>query len=184
MTRNPGTDDLSISRPRSTFAIDRLNGSPRQELIQELLLVCHSRKWAERVADARPYVDGQQLLAQADRVWQELDPADWLEALHGHPRIGEDGGTSREFSAAEQSGMADADGTVRAAIAEGNRLYEARFGHVFLISAEGRSPQDIVKNLRARLQNEASLEVQTAAQEHRRITRLRLQKLLATQGSR
>ena len=159
-------------------AIDRLNGLPRPVLIQELLLVCHSPRWAERVADARPYVGQQQLLEQADRSWQALDPADWLEALRGHPRIGEDGGSSRDFSATEQAGMADADSEVRAAIADGNRAYEARFGHVFLISAEGRSPQKILTNLQARLQNEATLEVQIAAQEHRRITSLRLQKLL------
>ncbi len=161
-------------------AIDRLNDLPRRALIQELLLVCHSLRWAERVTDARPYVDQQQLLEKADHVWQELDPADWLEALHGHPRIGEDGGSSREYSVAEQSGMADADAAVRAAIAEGNRIYEARFGHVFLISAAGRSPHDILANLQARLENEATLELQVAAQEHRRITRLRLQKMLAS----
>lgn len=164
----------------SASVIDRLNGLSRRALIKELLLVCHSLRWAERVTDARPYVDQQQLLDQADHVWQELDPADWLEALHGHPRIGEDGGSSREFSTAEQSGMAEADDAVRAAIADGNRLYEATFGHVFLISAAGRSPQDILGNLQARLHNEATLEVQIAAQEHRRITRLRLQKLLAS----
>lgn len=164
--------------------IERLNGLPRRALIQELLLVCHSPRWAERVTDARPYIDDQQLLDEADHVWLELEPADWLEALHGHPRIGEDGGSSREFSTAEQSGMADADGAVRTAIAEGNRVYEARFGHVFLISAAGRSPQDILGNLQARLKNGATLEVQIAAQEHRRITRLRLQKLLTSPGSK
>jgi OHCU decarboxylase len=109
-----------------------------------------------------------------------LDPPDWLEALLGHPRIGEDGGSSQEFSTSEQAGMADAAQAVRAAIAEGNRVYEARFGHVFLISAAGRSSQDILANLQARLLNDATLEVQIAAQEHRRITRLRLQQLLAS----
>ena len=72
-------------------------------------------------------------------MWQELGPADWLEALHGHPRIGEDGGSSQEFSTAEQAGMAGVDQAVRNAIAEGQPVYEVRFGHVFLISAAGGS---------------------------------------------
>lgn len=161
-------------------SVDRLNGAARPALIRELLLVCHSRRWAERVADARPFLDEQQMLDEADRVWRDLDPADWLEALRGHPRIGEDGGSSQAFSAAEQGGMAAADDAARAAIAQGNRHYEARFGHVFLISAAGRTPQDILQNLQARLQNEPDREVEMAAQEHRRITRLRLQKVLAS----
>lgn len=165
---------------RSAPAVGRLNSMSRPELTDTLLLACQSRRWAERVGAARPFTNEQHLLHEADRVWQELDPADWLEALHGHPRIGEDGGSSQEFSTAEQAGMADADQSVRAAIAEGNRVYEARFGHVFLISAAGRSPQDILANLQARLNNDATLEVQIAAQEHRRITRLRLQQLLAS----
>lgn len=102
--------------------IDRLNGLPRPALIQELLLVGHSRRWAERVVDARPYIDERHLPEEADRVWQELPPADWLQALHGHPRIGEDGGSSQELSAAEQAGMADADGHGTGGCAEGNRV--------------------------------------------------------------
>ncbi len=165
---------------RSAPAVVRLNSMSRPELTDTLMLACHSRRWAERVGAARPFTDEQHLLDEADHVWRELDPADWLEALLGHPRIGEGGGSSQEFSTTEQAGMADADQAVRAAIAEGNRAYEARFGHVFLISAAGRGPQDILANLQARLLNDATLEIQIAAQEHRRITRLRLQQLLAS----
>ena len=94
-------------------SVSRLNSMSRPELIHTLLLVCHSRRWADRVAAARPFTDEQHLLDEADHVWRELDPADWLEALHGHPRIGEEGGSSQEFSTAEQAGMADADQAVR-----------------------------------------------------------------------
>lgn len=165
-------------RPRADPAVSRLNGLSRGDLISELLRVCHSQRWAERVAAAHPYADTTELLAVADRIWMELEPADWLEALRGHPRIGESGGTSQRFSTSEQAGMNDADAVVRDAIASGNRDYEERFGHVFLISAQGRTPHDILANLNARLLNTASEEIHEAAGEHRRITRLRLQKLL------
>ena len=73
----------------------------------------------------------------ADRVWPELDAADWLEALEGHPRIGENGGSSKAHSAAEQAQVTNADQRVRAAIAAGNQACQARFGHVFLIFRTG-----------------------------------------------
>ena len=44
--------------------------------------------------------------------------------------------------------MQDASESVRAAIAAGNRHYEERFGHVFLISAAGRIPQEILSELK------------------------------------
>ncbi len=176
----------TVNHPRQqepvTQSVRWLNDLARQDVIRVLLSACHSGRWAEGVADSRPLMDGQDLLDAADRVWQDLDPADWLEALAGHPRIGESGGTSQKFSATEQAGMRDADAAVRTAIADGNREYEVRFGHVFLISAAGRSPQDILANLQVRLKNTPDAEVTTAAQEHRRITRLRLQKLLAERG--
>jgi len=147
--------------------------------VSALLTACHSQRWAETVADARPYPDVETLQRTADEVWQRLDPADWREALDGHPRIGEQGGTSAEFSRQEQAGMSGAPDDLRAAIAAGNRRYEDRFGHVFLISAAGRSPEQILAALRLRLGNDPAAELKVAADEHRRITRLRLAKLLA-----
>ena len=75
--------------------------------------------------------------------------------------------------------MSGASDAVRAAIAAGNRRYEDRFGHVFLISAAGRTPEEILNALRLRLGNDPDTELRVAADEHRRITRLRLAKLLA-----
>jgi len=38
-----------------------------------------------------------------------------------------------------------ADDVVRTALAEGNQKYEARFGHVYLVCASGRSAEDLVR---------------------------------------
>ena len=154
------------------------NALPRQAAIDELLTACHSQRWAEAVAQRRPYPDLDKLQETADTIWISLELADWREALEGHPRIGEAGGTSAEFRQ-EQARLADVGDGVRAAIAAGNRTYEDRFGHVFLISAAGRSPQEILDNLQSRLGNDPDTERRVAAEEHRRITRLRLARLLA-----
>ena len=153
------------------------NQLPAEEAIDVLLGVCHSRRWAAGVSAGRPYADGEALLAAADQTWMALQPEDWLAALAAHPRIGERGGRSAESSAREQAGMDDAPADVQQAIASGNLAYEARFGHVFLISAEGRSAEEILENLRSRLTNDPEVELRVAAEEHRRITRLRLQRL-------
>jgi OHCU decarboxylase len=161
--------------------VDRLtwfNALPVDEAVEVLLGVCHSRRWATGVGAGRPFVDVGSVLECADETWLALESRDWLEALAAHPRIGELGGRSSESSAREQAGVALAPADVQEAIAAGNADYEARFGHVFLISAEGRSTEEILANLRSRLANDPSMELRVAAEEHRRITRLRLQRLL------
>ena len=153
------------------------NELSHDEAVGALLLICHSRRWAEQVADLRPYDDADALYKAADEIWLGLQPEDWLEALDGHPRIGERGGTSAESSQVEQAGVSRA-ADVQAALAAGNRDYEDRFGHIFLISAANRSAEEILANLRSRLDNNPDTEVKVAAEQHRRITRLRLGRLL------
>jgi OHCU decarboxylase len=154
------------------------NRLPEEQAREELLAVCHSRRWAERVAAGRPYADLAALERAADAVWADLGPNDWREAFAAHPRIGEPGGRSAGWSAQEQAGVGGAGEDVRAALAQGNAEYERRFGHVYLVAAAGRGAGEILADLRARLGNDPGTELAVAAGEHRRITRLRLAKLL------
>lgn len=166
-------------------ALERLNSLPPADAERELLACCGSREWAHRVAAARPFPDAAALLERADAVWAELGEADWREAFRGHPRIGESeaqaGQTGREraWSAGEQAGMGTAAGATRRALAEGNRAYEERFGFIYIVCATGRTADEMLALLRARLANDPAAEIRVAAEEQRRITRLRLEKLLA-----
>ena len=159
--------------------LDRFNRLSEAAAAEELLAVCHSRRWAERVAAGRPYADLAALQRAADEVWTGLDPEDWLEAIRSHPRIGEGGGAAPAWSRQEQAGVGGVDADVRERLARGNAEYEARFGHVFLISAAGRGAAEILDALQARLGNDPGTELRVAAGEHRRITRLRLERLMA-----
>ncbi|HJU02132.1 MAG TPA: 2-oxo-4-hydroxy-4-carboxy-5-ureidoimidazoline decarboxylase [Actinomycetes bacterium] len=158
--------------------LERFNQLPEAEAVDGLLAVCHSRRWAERVTAGRPYADLDALQAAADQVWMELEPSDWLEAFEAHPRIGQSGGRSAEWSRQEQAGVGGAGAEVRARLAKGNAEYERRFGHVFLIAAAGRDAPEILAALEQRLGNDPGTELRVAAGEHRRITRLRLEKLV------
>lgn len=126
------------------------------------------------VAEGRPYADLDALFVGAERAWSQLEPQDWSAALEGHPRIGESGGSSPAASEREQSAVSTADEAVQAQLAEENRRYEARFGHVFLISAAGRGAEEVLDAMRERMGNDPVTEAQVAAAEHRKIARLRL----------
>ena len=82
------------------------------------------------------------------------------------------------WAAQEQSGADEASPEILAELAEANRLYEQRFGHVFLVCATGKSAFEMLGLLGERLGNDAQTEITVAAGEQRKITRLRLEKLL------
>jgi allantoicase len=181
-----------------------LNALPAEQAESELLACCGSTAWAAMMTAARPFTDAAALAAAADRVWDTLDPDDWLEAFATHPRIGEraaagsaDAGGAgsapglseralgasapapgASWSGAEQAGVDHADPAVLAALVEGNLAYERRFGHVFLISASGRKAEELLAALHDRIDNDPEVELRVAAAEQRKITRLRLEKLL------
>jgi 2-oxo-4-hydroxy-4-carboxy-5-ureidoimidazoline decarboxylase len=95
-------------------------------------------------------------------------------ALHAKEGGTRDGGWSRQ----EQAGVAGASANTLAALAAGNRTYEERFGQVFLICATGLSAAEMLTALRARLGNDADTEAKVVREELRKITGLRLRKLL------
>ena len=154
------------------------NGLPREEAERRLHECCGSRVWASAVAARRPYVDFAALVSTSEEVWRGLAPPDWLEAFAAHPRLGDSGGHSPESSRKEQSRVMEAGGDTLAALAAENRRYDARFGHVFLLSAAGRSAEEVLAVLRSRIDNDAATELQVAAEEQRKITRLRLASML------
>ena len=154
--------------------MNELNRLSSQEAQERLYACFASRKWARLVAEGRPYENLDDLFVGAEQAWSALEPGDWTEALDGHPRIGESGGSSPAASEGEQRGVRTAAEEVLAELVEENRRYEARFGHVFLIAAAGRSADDVLASMRKRMGNDPVTEAQIAAAEHRKIARLRM----------
>ena len=81
----------------------------------------------------------------------------------------------------EQAGVTG-DETL-AALAAGNREYEARFGHVYLVCASGRSGEELLAVLRSRLDNDPVTERAVVREELGRINRLRLERLATGEGT-
>ena len=163
-------------------AVDAVNSLPAVRLEEDLLACCAAPGWAAAVIAQRPYRDRAGVLAAADAAARGLSWDEVLAGLSAHPRIGERAaGDSREaaWSRGEQSAAArSADDVTRAALAEANRAYEERFGHVFLICASGRSQAEILAAARERLGNDEATERAVVTGELRRIALLRLERVL------
>jgi OHCU decarboxylase len=122
-----------------------------------------------------PYANDATLQEAADREWWKLHQDDWLEAFAAHPRIGDRSGD--DLARREQRGASDASAEIRRALGAGNREYEERFGHVYLVCATGRTAADLLADLRTRLSNDPERELRIAAGEQAKITALRLENL-------
>ena len=155
--------------------IAQFDAMPRVEATALIAPCCASRRWAAEVVSGRPYGSVRRLITASYDVLADLRWDDVAEALAGHPRIGERrAGGDREatWSRAEQRDAAGS--SVADALLLGNQAYEQRFGHVFLICATGRSPEQMLVALQQRLHNSTGTERDFVRVELREIVRLRL----------
>lgn len=153
-----------------------LNTLSRESAERELSRCCGSARWAAAVAARRPFTDVEQLCRVGDEVWWTLEGGDWLEAFARHPRIGERAGG---WANDEQAGARGASAKTLQRLSELNHDYERKFGHVFLISATGKSADEILAQLEKRISNDLTTELKIAALEQSKIMRLRVEKLFS-----
>src|SRR5712691_3853161 len=118
----------------NSYMVQRLNLLTASEAEGEFLKCCGSREWAERMMVERPFESQNDLFAKADRVWWSLEPREWLEAFHSHPKIGEKKAArataveAQKWTDDEQSGTRNAAPEKMESLAELNRAYEQKFG--------------------------------------------------------
>lgn len=132
----------------------------------------------------RPFSSSDVVLESADTVWWRLSTSDWQEAFAQHPKIGDRESLRQKFASTahwasgEQAGVASASEETLARLEQGNRLYEEKFGFIFIVCATGKSAAEMCDMLYHRLDNQPDEEIRVAAGEQALITRLRLQKLV------
>jgi 2-oxo-4-hydroxy-4-carboxy-5-ureidoimidazoline decarboxylase len=152
---------------------------------EELERCCGARAWVAAMLAAQPCADRAALEAAAEKAFAALKAEDWLEAFRHHPKIGDKAAlrakfaSTREWASGEQAGAAAADEATLDALAKGNADYEARFGHIFIVCATGKSAAEMLALLKARIGNDPKEELCIAAGEQVKITKLRLAKLLS-----
>jgi len=156
-------------------------GDPRAALTR----CCGSTRWVDGMLARRPFASDAAVFEAADEVWAEVGRDDVLEALTHHPEIGANLDALREkyastagWSAGEQRAVESADEATLVALRDGNVAYRERFGHIFVVCATGKSAEEMLALLRARMGNDPQEEIWVAAKEQGKITRLRLEKLV------
>lgn len=151
----------------------RLNDASPGAAEEALLACCGSRRWAIRLTLHRPYPDVASLLAAASEASYDLSAADLSEAL-----------TDEGVPAEPLAGMrAPGSEAARTALRAAHAAYEARFGHVFVVSLDGCPPEEVLDRvlaaLRTRLGNDPEEERVITAEELRRIALSRLEHLVS-----
>ena len=167
------------------MTLDQLNRLSEAEATAAFTQCCAAQRWVERMVIDRPFESLAEMLEISDRIWEECDVDDYMEAFEGHPRIGDVESLAKKYAntkgwaGGEQKGVEGADAAVIQRLADGNRAYEEKFGHIFIVCATGKSAAEMCALLEARMNNDPEHEIAVAAEEQNKITRIRLKKLLA-----
>ena len=169
----------------SRMTLDELNGLNEADATTAFTQCCTSTRWVERMVIDRPFESLAEMLEISDRIWEECDVDDYLEAFEGHPRIGDVESLAKKYAntktwaGGEQKGVEGSDRAILERLSKGNADYEEKFGHIFIVCATGKSAAEMLALLEARMPNDPKTEVMVAAEEQNKITRIRLKKLLA-----
>ena len=166
------------------MTLHELNTLPKQQLREELAKCCGSSAWVNKMLPFFPADDLVELLEDAEEQWFKCTEEDWKEAFAHHPEIGDVESLKKKFVSTaqwaydEQSGVNTASQQTIEALAEANKKYEGKFGYIYIVCATGKSAEEMLEILQARLLNDPKDEIEIAADEQNKITKLRLEKLL------
>jgi allantoicase len=177
----------ALDTPEEQRALKSLHALSEAEARTLVLSWSGSKAFAERMLARRPFGSVRALFQAAEEVWWSLGTEDWLEAFAAHPRLGQPKAAatqterSAEWSRGEQAGIQATSQAVGTRLAELNERYFEKFGFIFILFATGRTAPQVLERLEERLGNDRATEIENAAREQAKITRLRLGKWLLSQ---
>ena len=168
------------------MTLSELNHLPTPALVEALQKCCGSSAWVNQMAVVFPISNAETLMDEAKTKWNSLREADWREAFAHHPKIGGNVVALREkfastsaWAEGEQASVKEASQATLEALAAGNEDYERKFGYLFIVCATGKTADEMLALLQARLPNKPEDEIVIAMREQDKITRIRLEKLIA-----
>ncbi len=165
--------------------LEDLNENAEAHVALELAKCCVSATWTAKMAMTRPYTSSADLITKAASVWySQCNAEDYLEAFKGHPKIGDIDSLkdkyalTKDWAGKEQAKITDAPLETLRYLAKANSEYEAKFGYIFIVSASGKSAEEMLAIVQKRLSNSAKEEMGVAMNEQHKITVIRLTKLI------
>lgn len=168
--------------------VDELDAMAADDAGEQLRACCGSSRWVSDMVSRRPFHSFDAVSKAADDAWSKCGEKDWLEAFDHHPRIGGTESaatrsvTAKSWASGEQAAVESASGELLAELAAVNAAYERKFGHIYIVYAAGRNTEEMLDMAKARMTNDVGTELQIAAEEQRKITQLRLKKLLGIES--
>lgn len=163
------------------MTLTEFNQLPMADAIAALYGCCHCGFWAKHVAERRPFTNLEKLLTTANCFWAGVEEQQILEAFSGHARIGDVELLRSRYAGRatdEQGQVLQATETVIQELYRLNAEYEEKNGFIFIVCASGKSAEEMLRLLQARINNPRALELQNGAREQGEITRLRIAKLI------
>ena len=167
------------------MTLQEFNHLSLERLQEQLTHCCGSPKWVKEMLKNVPFQSKDELLKYAETLWFSTTENDWRDAFQHHPKIGDIESLQKKFASTakwaegEQGSVKQATQETLEALAAGNLLYEQKFGFIFIVCATGKSAEEMLNLLQARIPNSMESELKNAMLEQQKITQIRLNKLLA-----
>ncbi len=166
------------------MALHELNALNKTQLKELLGKCCGSSQWVEQLSSLFPFANEAALFKKAASTWYACNENDWLEAFTHHPKIGDMASLKQKFAstaewaAGEQEAVKHSSDRVLQALSHANKMYEEKFGYIFIVCATGKTAEEMLQLLTTRLHNKPEDEIQIAMEEQHKITTIRIKKLL------
>lgn len=142
---------------------------------------CVSECWIQYMIENMPFASVDELIKKSTAIWyQQCKELDWKAAFEGHPKIGDISSLKEKYAhtknraATEQSEISKADENTSKDLSKANNDYLNKFGYIFIVNASGKSAQEILQIINARLDNTKEDELHIAMGEQHKITVIRL----------
>jgi len=175
---------LDTPAERSALRALDATGDAARELFKSF---CGAKAFVDRLLAQRPFGSVRELFERVDESFWACGTDDLLEAFAAHPRIGDKAAAATQtvqsaaWSKGEQAQIErDAEATLTR-LKTVNDQYVQKFGFIFIVFASGRSAAEMLEIAENRVDNDKPTEIDNAAREQLRITRLRIEKWLASQ---
>ena len=163
--------------------VQALNALPSDAFVARLGGIYEHSPWiAERTYAARPFASVDALHAAMQAAMLQASPEEQLALVRAHPELlGRMEAALTQASRSEQvgAGLDRCTAEERARMRELNDCYREKFGFPFIVAVKGLDWAGIIARIEPRLGNTREREIATALEQVGRITRFRLEALLA-----
>jgi 5-hydroxyisourate hydrolase/2-oxo-4-hydroxy-4-carboxy-5-ureidoimidazoline decarboxylase len=163
----------------------KFNKLSKDDAFKALEKCCISTKWIDGVIDKMPFETGNDLIDTAANIWyHHCTELDWKEAFKGHPKIGdvdslrEKYANTKNWANNEQAKVSEADESILNELAHANENYFSKFGYIFIVSASGKTANEMLQIIKTRLDNNEEDELHVTMAEQHKISIIRLVKLI------